>query len=453
MTTTGPRIAVIGAGPAGIYAAHALVTQHEDATVDIFEALPAPFGLVRYGVAPDHPRIKEVAKALGRALLHDRMRLFANVSFGSDITLDDIQSLYDAVIFATGASKDRELGIPGIDLPGSYGAADFVSWFDGHPDVPRDWPLDAESVAVIGAGNVALDVARMLAKPVEEQMSTEIPANVVAGLAANKARTVHIVARRGPADVKFSAMELREISHSPEVDVFVHEHDFLIDEAHQKALAKKKSQRTIVDILMKYLDTKPSGASRQIHIHLCSAPVSLVGNNAVSGLMVEKTEPDGTGAYRRTGVVETIPVQAVYRAIGYRSLPVEGVPFDSDNAVIPNHEGRVLSDDGSPIPGVYTTGWVKRGPVGLIGHTKSDAAETVGHLLADLAMKGTTVSASPDDVVALLHRRGINFVTADGWLQLDMVERQLGESQGRERIKIVSRDDMLAATDSTRKAS
>ena len=225
------RVAVIGAGPAGIYASDILVDEYPQARVDLFDRLPAPYGLVRYGVAPDHPRIKEIIKALRRVLSRDEIRFIGNVHYGTDLKLSDLRRYYDAVVFSTGARADRPLDIPGIELPGSYGAADFVSWYDGHPDVPRTWPLEARSVAVLGAGNVALDIARMLAKPADEQLTTEIPQNVYDGLKANQATEVHVFARRGPAQLKFSPMEFRELSHSPSIDVIVHEEGFEIDEA------------------------------------------------------------------------------------------------------------------------------------------------------------------------------------------------------------------------------
>ncbi|WP_255788440.1 FAD-dependent oxidoreductase, partial [Mycobacteroides abscessus] len=247
------RVAVIGAGPAGIYAADILTKEYEHAQVDVFDRLPAPYGLVRYGVAPDHPRIKEIIKALRRVLSRDEIRFIGNVHYGTDIKLSELRRFYDAVIFSTGARADRGLDIPGIDLPESYGAADFVSWYDGHPDVPRDWPLTATSVAVLGAGNVALDIARMLAKPADEQLSTEIPANVYQGLALNQATDVHVFARRGPAQIKFSPMEFRELSHSPSVDVIVHPEGFEIDEGSQQAINSSKATKLVVDTMMKYL--------------------------------------------------------------------------------------------------------------------------------------------------------------------------------------------------------
>ncbi|CAM2853338.1 MULTISPECIES: FAD-dependent oxidoreductase [Dermacoccus] len=440
-----PRVAIIGAGPAGIYAADILTKEHESATVDIFDRLPAPYGLVRYGVAPDHPRIKEIVKALRRVLSGDRIRFIGNVDYGTDVDLERLQQHYDAVIFSTGASSDRPLEIPGIDLPGSYGAADFVSWYDGHPDAPRDWPLTAKSVAVIGAGNVALDVARMLAKPADEQLTTEIPDNVYQGLALNEATDVHVFARRGPAQLKFTPMEFRELSHSPSVDVIVEPEGFEIDEAGQAAINASKSTKLVVNTLLKYLDTEPTGAPHRIHIHLCQAPVEVLGEDAVTGLRTERTEFVGDGNVRGTGETIDWDVQAVYRAVGYYSSPLQNVPFDDARGVVPNEAGRVLDESGEPIAATYVTGWIKRGPVGLIGHTKSDASETIRCLLEDLP---SLVAPAVDDEDALLRHlldSGVDVTLWDDWERLDAQEIALGAGAGRERVKIVSREDMIAA--------
>lgn len=440
-----PRVAIIGAGPAGIYAADILTKEHESATVDIFDRLPAPYGLVRYGVAPDHPRIKEIVKALRRVLSGDRIRFIGNVDYGTDVDLERLQQHYDAVIFSTGASSDRPLEIPGIDLPGSYGAADFVSWYDGHPDAPRDWPLTAKSVAVIGAGNVALDVARMLAKPADEQLTTEIPDNVYQGLSLNEATDVHVFARRGPAQLKFTPMEFRELSHSPSVDVIVEPEGFEIDEAGQAAINASKSTKLVVNTLLKYLDTEPTGAPHRIHIHLCQAPVEVLGEDAVTGLRTERTEFVGDGNVRGTGETIDWDVQAVYRAVGYYSSPLQNLPFDDARGVVPNEAGRVLDQSGEPIAATYVTGWIKRGPVGLIGHTKSDASETIRCLLEDLP---SLVAPAVDDEDALLRHlldSGVDVTLWDDWERLDAQEIALGAGAGRERVKIVSREDMIAA--------
>ncbi|GAB6898329.1 FAD-dependent oxidoreductase [Kineosporia succinea] len=434
------RVAVVGAGPAGIYAADILTREHESARVDVFDRLPAPYGLVRYGVAPDHPRIKEIIKALRRVLDADRIRFFGNVDYGTDLKLDDLKRHYDAVIFATGAMADRQLAIPGVELEGSHGAADFVSWYAGHPDVPREWPLDAQEVAVLGAGNVALDVTRMLAKPGDEQLVTEVAENVHRGLVNNKARTVHVFARRGPAHIKFSPMELRELSHSPSVEVLVEEDGFQIDDAGQAAIAKTKSVRLVVDGLMKYLEAEAGQKPRKIVIHMMHNPVEILGEDGkVVGLRTERMEYDGTGNVRGTGEFVDTPVQAVYRAIGYLSTPLADVPFADDRGVIPNVAGRVHEDD-AHVPGVYVTGWIKRGPVGLIGHTKSDAKETVENLLADLA---ETDAPDREDIVNHLDDRAVEYTTVEGWALLDAHEQSLGEPHGRERVKVVPREEMI----------
>ncbi|MDO9458312.1 FAD-dependent oxidoreductase [Nocardioides sp.] len=438
------RVAVVGAGPAGIYAADYLTQERDDITVDLLEQLPAPYGLVRYGVAPDHPRIKEIIKALGRVLARDRIRFLGNVSYGTDLKLADLRRHYDAVVFSTGASTDRELDLPGVDLPGSHGAADFVSWYAGHPDAPESWPTgDATSVAVIGAGNVALDVARMLAKPADEQLVTEIADNVHRGLAASTVTDVHLFARRGPAQVKFTPMELRELSHSPEVDVVVHPEGFEIDEASQTAISSNKGTRLVVDTLLKYLEAEPTGASRRIHIHLCQAPVEILGDGRVEAIRTERMELQGDASVRGTGEYVDTPVQAVYRAVGYRPSPVADLPYDQAAGLVPNEAGRVLDLDGETVPGTYVTGWIRRGPVGLIGHTKSDASQTVASLVADLEVLPAREEQDPDAILEHLAERGVSVTTLEGWGRIDAHEIGLGEAAGRTRVKVVPREEML----------
>jgi ferredoxin--NADP+ reductase len=439
------RVAVVGAGPAGIYASDILTGEHPGARVDLFDRLPAPYGLVRYGVAPDHPRIKEIIKALRRVLSRNEIRFIGNVHYGTDLTLADLRRHYDAVIFSTGARADRPLDIPGIDLPGSYGAADFVSWYDGHPDVPRTWPLEAESVAVLGAGNVALDIARMLAKPADEQLTTEISGNVYQGLAMNRATDVHVFARRGPAQIKFSPMEFRELSHSPSVDVIVHPEGFEIDEASQKAINSTKSVKLVVDTMMRYMDKEPTGAPHRIHLHLCQAPVAVLGTDRVEGLRTERTELVGDGTVRTTGEFTDWPVQAVYRAVGYLSSHLADLPFDHHAGVVPNDAGRVLDADWMVVDAAYVTGWVKRGPIGLIGHTKSDAAETISSLLADLPGLRPPEVTDPDAILEHLSATGVDYTTWAEWERLDAHEIALGAAQGRERVKVVPREDMIRA--------
>lgn len=438
------RIAVIGAGPAGIYASDILAKSDLDVRVDIIERDPTPFGLIRYGVAPDHPRIKEIIKALTRVLSNDDIRFIGNVDYGTDLKLDDLRLFYDAVIFATGAKKDRPMDIPGIDLRGSYGAADFVSWYDGHPDAPSEWPLEAESVAVLGAGNVALDVARMLAKTADELLVTEIPDNVHRGLNKSRAKDIHLFARRGPAQVKFTPMELRELGHSPNIDVIVHPEGFELDEGSMEAIRASKSVKLVVDTLQNYVAKEPEGKQHRIHIHFCQSPVEVFGaDGQVVGLRTELTELDGTGNARGTGEFIDWDVQAVYRAVGYLSDDLAGLPFDNVRGVVPNDGGRVIDIDGDALPGAYVTGWIKRGPIGLIGHTKSDAAQTIALLLSDLDTLVPPEQPEPEAVDRYLDSRGITFTTWQGWEKLDNHELSLGEGQGRERIKVVPREDMV----------
>ncbi|HQE47697.1 MAG TPA: FAD-dependent oxidoreductase, partial [Rhodoglobus sp.] len=313
------RLAIVGAGPAGIYAADILLKTERafDVSIDLFEQLPAPYGLVRYGVAPDHPRIKGIITALREVLDTGDIRLFGNVYFGRDITLDDLKQHYNAVIFSTGAIRDAPLQIPGIDLPESYGAADFVSWYDGHPDFPREWPLDAREVAVIGNGNVALDVARILAKHADDLLPTEIPANVYDGLKASPVTDVHVFGRRGPMQVKFTPLELRELGELDDVDLVVYEEDFDYDEASKTAIETNKQIMVIDRIFRKWRDEPQTGSSRRLHLHFFARPVEVLGTDSVEGFRYERTEPDGAGGVRGTGEFREVPVQAVYRAVGY----------------------------------------------------------------------------------------------------------------------------------------
>ncbi|MET4780988.1 FAD-dependent oxidoreductase [Glaciihabitans sp. UYNi722] len=439
------RLAIVGAGPAGIYAADILLKTERgfDVSIDLFEQLPAPYGLVRYGVAPDHPRIKGIISALRDVLDTGRIRIFGNVLYGRDVTLDDLKKHYNAVIFSTGAVRDADLDIPGIDLPGSYGAADFVSWYDGHPDYPREWPLKAKEVAVIGNGNVALDVARILAKHADDLLPTEIPANVHEGLAASPVTDVHVFGRRGPMQVKFTPLELRELGELCDVDMIVHDEDFDYDEASKAAITSNK-QVFVIDKVFTQWRARPAGeASRRLHLHFYAKPVEVVGSDAVESFRYERTEPDGEGGVRGTGEIREIPIQAIYRAVGYFGSPLDGIPFDEKRGVIPNREGQVLDDNDEQLHGVYATGWIKRGPVGLIGHTKSDAMETIKNLVNDQASWWAPSHPDESAIVELLESRGVEYTDLDGWHRLDQHELALGEPEGRVRIKVVPRDDMV----------
>lgn len=442
------NVAVVGAGPAGIYASDILSKSKLDVSIDLFERLPAPYGLVRYGVAPDHPRIKAIIDALYNILQRGDIRLYGNVNVGTDVTLAELREYYDAVIIATGADADAPLDIPGADLPECYGAADFVSWYDGHPDYPRTWPLEAKDVAVLGVGNVALDVARILAKHVDDLMVTEIPGNVEEGLRASKVTDVHVFGRRGPAQVKFTPMELRELGHVPDVDIIVDPEDFDYDEGSEQAIAESKMTKQVVEQLTNWVFQEPEDltASHRIHIHMLQQPVEILGTDHVEGIRMERTALQGDGTVKGTGEFIDYPVQAVYRAVGYASAPIPGAPFDTERHIIPNAGGRV-ERDGKLVDGLYATGWIKRGPIGLIGSTKSDAQETISNLVEDAEaglLVPTGAGTGTDGMFALLENRGIRYTTWHGWELLESYEKQLGEDAGRARIKVVERDTMTA---------
>lgn len=437
------RIAIVGAGPAGIYVADALIKSGAALSIDILERQPAPFGLIRYGVAPDHPRIKGIVRALHAVMDDDRIRLIGNVDFGVDITLAELQERFHAVVFTTGADRGRSLVIPGAGLPGSHAGSDFVSWYNGHPDVARTWPLDAERVAVIGAGNVALDVARVLSKTSDELLATEIPDNVHQCLRASRLKEVHIFARRGPAQAKFTPLELRELGQSPNVEVLVDPADLCYDEASRDAVECDSQVRLVVRELESYAAAEPIGCPRRLYIHFFEDPTEILGSDRVQGLRTERTRLRGDGSVEGTGMFREWGVDAVYQCVGYRSTPLPCLPWDAQRDVVPHSGGRVLSTDGTPLSGVYVNGWVKRGPIGLIGHTKRDAAETVASLVEDLPYLSPPQHPGPDELTQLLAARGIRFTTWEGWGLLDAFEQELGRAQDRERVKVVDREQMI----------
>lgn len=445
------RVAVVGAGPAGIYASDLLIRNEEhDIHVDLFEQMPAPFGLIRYGVAPDHPRIKGIVKSLHNVLDKDKLRLIANVTVGRDVTINDLRDYYDAVVLSTGAVRDRELLIPGGDK--SIGAGEFVGFYDGNPRFERDWNLEAKDVAVVGVGNVALDVSRILAKTGDELAVTEIPDNVYESLKNNMAETVHMFGRRGPAQAKFTPKELRELDGSDTIQVLVDPEDIDYDELSEQVRRSDKSVDLNCQVLEQYAMREPDSSPHKIYIHFFEEPVEvLTEGDAIVGIRTERQELDGNGGIRGTGKFTDWPVQQVYHAVGYRSEPVEGVPFDLQRHVIPNDGGHVLvsANEGAGVEDkLYVTGWIKRGPIGLIGNTKSDAKETTDMLVADAAA-GRLAAPShtgADDIFDLLRERGVDYATWEGWYKLDEAERALGAADPnfpRERKKIVEWDEML----------
>ena len=440
------RVAIVGAGPAGIYAADILL-KHEkapDVSIDLFERLPAPYGLVRYGVAPDHPRIKGIVNSLREILDSGKIRFFGNVNYGTDITLDDLKKHYHAVIFATGAMRDAELKIPGINLPGSFGAADFVSWYDGHPDVPRDWPLDAKEVAVIGNGNVALDVARMLVKRPEDLYPTEVPDNVYQALESSQVTDVHIFGRRSPRHVKFTPLELRELGELKDVDIVLHDEDFSQDIIEPHGSSPSKQLAVIERIFAEWRIREVGRSARRLHFHFFAQPQEVLGSDSAQGLRFGRNEMTPSGEIVTTSEIREREVQAVYHAVGYFGSPLSEIPFDSDRGRIPNESGAVVDGENGHLTGVFVTGWIKRGPVGLIGHTKSDAMETIETFLKLEDSRWAPENTNPKAVADLIASRGLEFTSLSGWHRLDEEEIKRGETRGKERLKVVSKEEMVA---------
>ena len=474
------RIAVIGAGPAGIYSSDIFLRQLKklgdemglgtSARIDLFEKLPVPFGLVRYGVAPDHPSIKFIADALAKTLDNPNIHLYANVEFGKDITLDDLLPRYDAVLFATGAVEDKPLNIPGSSLCGVYGAAKFVEWYDGYPTSERTWPLDASEVAVIGGGNVAMDVARELLRDADYlREHTDISDDVYNGLLKNQAKTLHLFIRRGVAQAKFSVQELREMEKLAGVQIVVNESDFDLDDETIDVAGKDKLTRQMVEELFAIrdlsedmedsgnVDFEGNPANRRYIIHFNSDPVEILGENGrVRAIRVERTVTSADGKMTRTGEFEEYPVQAVYHAIGYKPAKVSGVAYDENKTLLANKDGRIVTDpDGDVVrPRLYATGWAKRGPVGLIGSTKSDALQIVANMLEDLAKSSLeecesalpgrlAIDREPKSIENLLASRGVDVVDFDGWKRVDDFEVESGMAENRARKKVVSKQMLI----------
>ncbi|XVQ88240.1 FAD-dependent oxidoreductase [Microbispora siamensis] len=425
------RVAIVGSGPAGIYTAEALVKQsHDPVEVDVLERLPTPYGLVRYGVAPDHTSIKSIAGYLRRVLETPGVRFLGGVELGADLSADDLLSCYDAVVYCTGAMVDRHLGVPGEDLPGSVAATDFVNWYCGHPDVPPDtFSLDAEEVVVIGVGNVAVDVVRIMAKTADELRGTDVPEEVLDRLAASKVKRIHMVGRRGPEHAKFTLKELRELGELLNADVLTFPDEIAV--ADLTTLSRQVKGN--VDVLRSWSERKPADRPRRLEVRFWLRPVEILGVSRVEGVRLERTRLEN-GRVVGTGDFETIPADMVMRSVGYQSVALPGVPFDPGSMTVPNVAGKVTDRQ-------YVAGWLKRGPTGVIGTNKSDAAETVRTLLAE-AVPGTATARLDD----LLAARGLSPVTYEDWLAIEAAEAALAGSLRRgDRVKLVGRDAMLGA--------
>jgi len=429
------RVAVVGSGPAGFYAAGALLSADQPVEVDMIERLPTPWGLVRLGVAPDHPKLKTVSRAFERIAEQPGFRFLGNVELGRDLTHDDLVRLYDAVIYAVGAQTDRRLGIPGEDLPGSWAATELVAWYNGHPDYQQlEFDLDVESAVVIGNGNVALDVARMLALTPEELAPTDATDASIEAIAASSLREIVVVGRRGPAQAAFTTPELQEMGDLAGADVIVDPADL------EGADPKDTNSERNLAVLRDFAAREPTGKPRRVLFRFFHSPVAILGDERVEGVDLVCNELDANERAVPTDEHETISCGLVFRSVGYHGVELPGVPFDPASGTIPNERGRVS-------PGVYCAGWIKRGPTGVIGTNKKDAAETVETLLEDAA--AGRLEPKPDAtavaVDALLFERGVDVVEYDGWMAIDEAERTAGEKSGRPRVKLCSWDELLAA--------
>jgi ferredoxin--NADP+ reductase len=452
------RVAIVGSGPAGFYAAgHLLASKkHPDlvAQVDMYDRLPTPWGLVRGGVAPDHPNIKAVSRVYEKTAQHPEFRFYGNVELGSDITREDLTSRYHAVLYAVGAQTDRRMGIPGEDLPGSWAATEFVAWYNGHPDYrDHEFDLSHERAVVIGNGNVAADVARMLALTRDELAVTDVADHALEVMAAAGVKEIVVLGRRGPAQAAFTNPELLELGAMTDADVFVEKRDVELDPLSKVWLesdAASATARKNVEIVTGYAAREPEGKPRRIALRFLVSPVEILGEGRVEGIRFRRNElvQDESGVLRPspTDETETIDCGLVFRSIGYRGTPLEGLPFDEGKGTIPNELGRIVHE-GSPLRGEYAVGWIKRGPTGIIGTNKRDAQETVDLVMQDLAAGRLLEPADPDrdSLEDLLTERRPDHVTYAGWDAIDRAEKGAGEPGGRPRVKLCTFEELLAA--------
>ena len=447
------RVAIVGSGPAGFYAAESLQKAAPGIAIDLIDRLPTPFGLVRGGVAPDHPKIKSVTRVFERIATQPGFRYLGHVRVGEDVTVDELRARYHALLLCYGAETDRMLGIPGESLAGSHAATEFVAWYNGHPDYAgATFDLTQREVAVVGIGNVAMDVARILAKPPQVLAATDLADHALQALATSQVQTIHIIARRGPVQAACTTPELRELGELDGVDVVVDPRDLELDAASEAELAAMEDRNPAknLDVLREWAARPLTGAPRRVVMHFNASPVALHGTTRVERLTIvrNRLEADGRGGVRAVATDEThdLPVGLVFRSVGYRGKALPGVPFDDRAGVVPNLNGHVVEGAGSQavVPGLYVAGWIKRGPQGIIGTNKLCAADTVTQLLADVA--AGEIPAVRDDlpsIDALLAERDVCVTSWTDWQTLDKAEQARGAAAGRPRVKLTNVAEML----------
>ncbi|MEV1068267.1 FAD-dependent oxidoreductase [Streptomyces sp. NPDC050263] len=446
------RVAVVGSGPSGVYTAQSLVQQDPEVLVDVLDRLPCPYGLVRYGVAPDHEKIKSLQQNLRAVLEHERVRFLGGIRVGADgVPVARLRELYHAVVYCVGAATDRHLGIPGEELPGSWSATEFVSWYSAHPDAAADdFRPGPRSAVVVGVGNVAVDVTRMLARGAAELSPTDMPQGALTALAASSVTEIHMVGRRGPSQARFTTKELRELGGLPDTEVVVDEAELALDPAYGDPAGLPAAQRRNVEVLRGWAATPSRGARRRIRLRFFLRPVELLADGAGAGngdrvgaVRFERTAPDGHGGVTGTGRYEDIEAQLVLRSVGYRGLPLEGLPFDPERGTVPHLAGRVLRE-GASAPGEYVAGWIKRGPTGVIGTNRPCAKETATSLLEDAPV--LLRRELPGDPLEPLRAAGAEPVVGwAGWLAIERAEAELGASLGRGVVKLPDWASLLAA--------
>ncbi len=433
------QVAIVGSGPSGFYAAEALLKSGAGVHVDMFERLPAPYGLVRYGVAPDHPKLKEPILVYQVIARLPHFNLLANVCVGRDVTVEELRANYQAVVFTCGAQADRRLGIPGEDLPGSHTATEFVAWYNGHPDYREcRFDLSEEVVAVIGQGNVTTDLCRILGKAVDELRTTDIAAHALDALTASRVREIHIIGRRGPAQAKFTTKELRELGELENCDVVVDTQDLELNAASVSEIAARANYVSAKNVEMfRHFASRPAASKpRRLVFHFLKSPMALAGADRLEQLMLARTRLEGEPfqqVARETGETEVLRCGLLFRSIGNSGVPIPGVPFDALRGVFPNREGRIVNGAGVAIPGLYAVGWIERGPTGIIGTNRADAVSTVKALLADLPQLTAAQKAGAEGMRPVLAGRGRRAVTFDDWEKIDAVEVARGKPQGKPR--------------------
>jgi ferredoxin--NADP+ reductase len=444
------KVAVVGSGPSGFYAAEALLKSGHKVQVDMFERLPSPFGLVRSGVAPDHPKLKQSILVYDKIAQSPGFSFLGNVTVGRDIKVEELRAHYHAVIFTCGAETDRKLGVPGEDLPGSHTATEFVGWYNGHPDYrDRVFDLSCETAVIIGQGNVAADVARILAKTEDELKATDITQHALECLAKSRIRDIHVIGRRGPAQAKFTSKELRELGELADCQPVVEPADLRLNPESEAELADKTNMGSLSNfkVFETFASQPASSKKRRCHFHFLEGPVALEGSSRLERMVLAKNRLEGAPFHqvaRPTGETYALPCGILFRSIGYRGVPMEGVPFDDKAGVFRNVDGRITEDGNSPVPGLYVAGWIKRGPSGIIGTNRACSVATVAALLEDLPKLDSGNRAGGEGVRRLLAKRGVRAVSYPDWKKIDAAEVARGAPKGKPREKFTRVAEMLS---------